>query len=103
MPSAEGKKEQVWHLCKEHYQKNRGTVRWNVVVSFAMCTTKWPMASQPFGTLVEYTPITAKDKSRVHQFGQKTLRGVLRASANYLGIVFLPTGISKSLTFVVFL
>ena len=29
----------------------------------------------PFGTLVEYVPITAKDKSRTHQFGKKTLRG----------------------------
>ena len=32
--------------------------------------------SMPFGTLVEYIPITAKDKSRIHQFGQQTLKGV---------------------------
>ena len=37
-----------------------------------------------FGILVEYIPITAKDKSRIHQFGQQTLKGqflgyVLRA------------------------
>ena len=29
----------------------------------------------PLGTLVEYLPITAKDKSRTHQFGKKTLSG----------------------------
>ena len=29
----------------------------------------------PFGTLVEYLPITAKDNSRTHQFGKKTLSG----------------------------
>ena len=31
--------------------------------------------SIPSGTLVEYIPITAKDKSRSHQFGKKTLKG----------------------------
>ena len=30
----------------------------------------------PFGTLVEYIPITAKAKSSVHQFGKKTLKGI---------------------------
>ena len=25
----------------------------------------------PFGSLVEYHPITAKDQSRIHQFGQR--------------------------------
>ena len=28
----------------------------------------------PFGSLVEYHPITAKDQSRIHQFGKKVLR-----------------------------
>ena len=32
--------------------------------------------SSPFGTLVEFFPITAKDKSRVHQFGKKTLNDI---------------------------
>ena len=44
----------------------------------------------PFGTLVEYIPITAKDKSRIHQFGHKTLKGrflgfVLRAGGGWSG------------------
>ena len=30
----------------------------------------------PFGSLVEYHPITAKDKSRIHQFGKKVLLGL---------------------------
>ena len=30
-----------------------------------------------FGTLVEYIQITVKDKSRAHQFGKKTLKGIL--------------------------
>ena len=56
----------------------------------ATCTTRWPMTSRhwrgeygqkidglsiPFGTLVEYITITAKDKSGVHQFGKTTLKG----------------------------
>ena len=35
---------------------------------------KFDGPSIPFGTLVEYIPITANDKSRVHQFGKKTLK-----------------------------
>ena len=27
----------------------------------------------PFGSLVEYHPITAKNQSRIHQFGKKVL------------------------------
>ena len=30
----------------------------------------------PFGSLVEYYPISAKDKSRIHQFGKKVLLGL---------------------------
>ena len=29
----------------------------------------------PFGSLVENHPITAKDQSRIHQFGKKVLPG----------------------------
>ena len=31
----------------------------------------------PFGSLVEYHPITAKDQSRIHQFGKKVLLGIV--------------------------
>ena len=50
--------------------------------------------SIPFGTLVEYIPITAKEKSRIHQFGQKTLKGifsgyVLRAGRGWSGDIMI--------------
>ena len=41
-----------------------------------------------FGTLVEFMPITAKDKSRVHQFRKKTLKGTV------LGFVLRTGGAS---------
>ena len=37
----------------------------------------------PFGSLVEYYPITAKDQSRIHQFGKKVLPGLFLGYALY--------------------
>ena len=39
----------------------------------------------PFGSLVEYHPITAKDQSRIHQFGKKILPGLFFGCALYAG------------------
>ena len=39
----------------------------------------------PFGSLVEYYAITAKDQSRVHQFGKKVLPGLFLGYAWYAG------------------
>ena len=39
----------------------------------------------PFGSLVEYHPITAKDQSRIHQFGKKVLPGLSLGYALYAG------------------
>ena len=39
----------------------------------------------PFGSLVEYHPITAKDQSRIHQFGKKVLPGLILGYALYAG------------------
>ena len=36
-----------------------------------------------FGSLVEYHPITAKDQSRIHQFGKKVLPGLFLGYALY--------------------
>ena len=36
----------------------------------------------PFGSLVEYQPITAKDQSRIHQFGKKVLPGLFHGYAS---------------------
>ena len=37
----------------------------------------------PFGSLVEYHPITAQDQSRIHQFGKKVLPGFFLGYALY--------------------
>ena len=39
----------------------------------------------PFGSLVEYYPISAKDQSRIHQFGKKVLPGLFLGHALYAG------------------
>ena len=39
----------------------------------------------PFGSLVEYHVITAKDQSRIHQFGKKVLPGLFLGYALYAG------------------
>ena len=39
----------------------------------------------PFGSLVEYHPITAKDQSRIHQFGKKVLPGLFLGYGLYAG------------------
>ena len=39
----------------------------------------------PFGSLVKYHPITAKDQSRIHQFGKKVLLGLFLGYALYAG------------------
>ena len=37
----------------------------------------------PFGSLVEYCTISAKDQSRIHQFGKKVLPGLFLGYALY--------------------
>ena len=39
----------------------------------------------PFGSLVEYYPISAKDQSRIHQIGKKVLLGLFLGYALYAG------------------
>ena len=39
----------------------------------------------PFGSLVECHPKTAKDQSRIHQFGKKVLPGLFLGYALYAG------------------
>ena len=40
----------------------------------------------PFGSLGEYHPITAKDQSRIHQFGKKVLPGLFLRYASVRGV-----------------
>ena len=42
----------------------------------------------PFGSLVEYHPITAKNQSRIHQFGKKVLPGLFLGYALYVGRIW---------------
>ena len=39
----------------------------------------------PFGSLVEYYPISAKNLSRIHQLGKKVLPGLFLGYALYAG------------------
>ena len=39
----------------------------------------------PFGSMVEYHPISAKDLSRLHQFGTKVLPGIFLGYVLYAG------------------
>ena len=40
----------------------------------------------PFGSLVEYYPISAKDQSRIHQLGKKVLPGLFLGYAFVRGV-----------------
>ena len=42
----------------------------------------------PFGSLVEYHPKTAKDQSRIHQFGKKVIAGLFLGYALYAGEIW---------------
>ena len=42
----------------------------------------------PFGSLVEYHPIPAKDQSRIHQFGKKVLPGLFLGYALHAGRIW---------------
>ena len=45
----------------------------------------------PFGSLVEYYPISAKDQSRIHQFGKKVLPGWFLGYALYARKIWKQT------------
>ena len=42
----------------------------------------------PFGSVVEWYPITAKDQSRIHQFGKKVLPGLFLGYDLYAGRIW---------------
>ena len=84
--------------------KNGGQIPWNVIpicetfkISCLMgrLHTKDVLGNHlrgpiiPFGSLVEYHPITAKDQSRNHQFGKKVLPRL------FLGYALYAEGIWK--------
>ena len=80
--------------------KNGGQILWNAIlicetsqIYFLMGTRpmkdvlenhfKGPII--PFCSLVEYHPISAKDQSKIHQFGEKVLPGLFLGYALYAG------------------
>ena len=42
----------------------------------------------PFGAVVEYHPMSAKEQSRLHQFGAKVLPGIFLGYALYAGRIW---------------
>ena len=80
--------------------KNGGQIPWNAIpiceifkISCLMGKTPYerrfgkPLKGPiiPFGSLVEYYPISAQDQSRIHQFGKKVLPGLFLGYALYAG------------------
>ena len=88
---AELRKGHLQYCCSQVWMKNGGQILWNVL---PICETfkisclmgrlhtkdvlenlfKGPII--PFGSLVEYYTISAKDQSRIHQFGKKVSLGL---------------------------
>ena len=87
---AEWKKAPLLYCCNQVWMKVGGQILWIVT---PICETsqiyylmgRRPMKDVlgnhlkdrffPFGSFVEYHPITAKEQSRIHQFGKKVLPG----------------------------
>ena len=63
--------------------KTGGLILWNATVLCDMSKTSWQIERRfeeaftlpviPYGAMVEYHPISAKDQSRLHQFDEKEL------------------------------
>ena len=85
------RKERLRHCCNQVWTLNGGRIPWSAT---AVCEHMQDLLSDgktpyerrfgipftrpviPFGAMVEYHPISAKDQSRLHQFGAKVLPGV---------------------------
>ena len=73
---------------------NGGRIPWNVTVICEMFRISYLTQERrfgmpfngpviPFGAMVEYHPISAKDLSRLHQLGPKVLPGILTGYVLY--------------------
>ena len=79
--------------------KTGGLILWNATVLCDMSKTSWKIERRfgeaftlpviPYGAMVEYHPISAKDQSRLHQFDEKGLPGT------FLGCALFADGIWK--------
>ena len=59
---------------------------WNKLRTAIRRTISNDQMSVPFGSLVEYDTISARDQSRIHQFRKKVLRGIFRDPLHAAGI-----------------
>ena len=100
---AQERKAPLLYCCNQVWMKVGGQILWNVIpvretsqIYYLMGKTPYERRfGQPFkgpiiplGSLVEYHPITAKDQSRIHQFGKKVLPGVFLGYALYAGWIW---------------
>ena len=100
---AEERKAPLLYCCNQVWMKVGGQILWNVKPICETSQIYYLMGrrhyerrfGQPFkgpiiplGSLVEYHPVTAKDQSRIHQFGKKVLPGVFLGYALYAGWIW---------------
>ena len=97
--SAEWKKVRLQYCCNQVWMKIGGQILCNVTllrnVTDKLSDGKTPYERRfgqplkgpiiPFGSLVENYPTSAKDQSRIHQFGKKVLPGLFLGHALYAG------------------
>ena len=100
---AEWKKVRLLFCCNQVWMRNGGRIPLSFI---AICETfkiSWLMGKHnierrfgmpfngpviPFGATVEYHPISAKEQSRLHQFGAKVLPGLFLGYALYAGRIW---------------
>ena len=96
---AELKKGRLRYCCNPAWMKSGRLIQWNVAVicekvqdllsvgkflgTAIWRTIQWAVI--PFGSMIEYHPVSAKDQSRFHQFGKKVLLGIFLRYAFYAG------------------
>ena len=97
---AEWKKVPLLYGCNQVWMKVGGQIPWNAILiakrqrsiiwwedaSWKTFRATFKGPTIPFGSLVEYHPITAKDQFRIHQFGKKVLPGL------FLGYALVAAG-----------
>ena len=79
-PHEERKKELQQYCYNQHWMKSGGLILWNAIAICEMSKTSfadWKTHHIPFGAMVEYHPISARDQSKFHQFGKKVLPGII--------------------------
>ena len=97
---AEQGKAPLPYCCNHVWMKIGGQIPWNVLLTCETFKISYLMGRLhmrddlgshlkgpiiPFGSLVEYHPKTAKDQTRIHQFGKKVLPGLFLGCVLYAG------------------